>query len=219
MQGENSDFLNGFAFRLGTRADALGYSQADIAARLGTKPPRVNNWFKGKNLPRARERAELVRLLRCTGDWLFHGNGDPEESSEKQNIPEGTAPVRAVPLISWTHAGRSSAYEEMPKHWLGSVSSMSRDRRAFALTIEGDSMEPRFFPGDRVVLEPSNEPANGKPAVAKFVDDESVQLRIYFKLPTGRIRLAPVNPIYPTLEHKPSEFAWIFPVAELNRAI
>jgi SOS-response transcriptional repressor LexA len=217
-QEENSDFLNGFAFRLGTRADALGLSQADIAARLGAKAPRVNNWFKGKNLPRARERGELVKLLGCTSDWLFNGVGGPDQSSEKIDIPDGAHPIRSVPLISWAHAGAAATYDEMPKHWQGTLSSMSRDRRAFAVAIEGDSMEPKFLHGDRVVLEPSNQPVSGKPVVARFVDD-SVQLRIYFKMPSGRIRLAPINPIYPTLEHKPSEFTWIFPVAELNRSI
>ncbi len=196
----------------------MGLSQADIAAKLGTKPPRVNNWFKGKNFPRSIERAPLAKLLACTSDWLYSGIGEPEGSSEVRDEVAGGIPVRAVPLISWTHAGTAATYEEMPKHWQGSISSMSRDRRAFALTIEGDCMEPKFLSGDRVVCEPSNPPHNGKPVVARFVDD-NVALRIYHKLPNGKIRLAPLNPIYPTIEHKPSEFAWIFPVVELNRPI
>ncbi len=126
--------------------------------------------------------------------------------------------MRAVPLISWAHAGSAANYEAMPRHWQGSLSSMSRDRKAFALVIEGDSMEPKFLPGDRVVCEPSNPPHNGKPVVVKFTTD-AVQLRIYHKMPSGKIRLAPVNPIYPTLEHDPAEIAWIFPVCELNRPV
>ncbi len=196
-----------------------GLSQAEIASRLGIKPPRVNHWFKGNNFPRSRERAELAKLLGCRSGWLFEGEGSPEGNTEKLDIPDEGLAVRSVPLVSWAHAGSAATYEELPKHWRGSVSSMSRDRRAFAVAVEGDSMEPKFLPGDRIVLEPSNPPCNGKPVVAKFAHDESVQLRIYFKLPSGRIRLAPINPIYPTLEHKASDFAWIFPVAELNRAI
>lgn len=79
-------------------------------------------------------------------------------------------------------------------------------------------MEPKFLPGDRVVLEPGHAPVNGKPVVAKFIDD-AVQLRVYHKMPSGAIRLAPLNPVYPTLEHAPAAFAWIFPVAELIRPI
>jgi hypothetical protein len=53
--------------------------------------------------------------------------------------------------------------------------------------------------------------------VAKHVSEE-VQLRIYTKLPSGKIRLAPANPLYPTIEHDPHEFLWIYPVKELVRS-
>lgn len=221
MQGENTEILNAFAFRLNARAGALGLSQADIAQKLGAKAPRVNNWFQGKNFPRSRERVELVRILRCTSDWLFNGEGDPEPASEvplQEDSRILKIAVRAVPLISWVHAGAAASYDELPKHWHGSVSSMSRDKRAFALTIEGDSMEPKFLSGDRVVCEPTNPPHNGRPVVVKYSDD-AVQLRIYHKLPNGKIRLAPINPVYPTIEHKPSDFDWIWPVCELSRAV
>lgn len=218
MQEKNTEYLSSFAFRLNGRAEHVGLSQADIAERLNAKPPRVNHWFKGHNLPRSRERAELVKLLKCTADWLFDGQGSPEGDTEKLNLPADAIAVRSIPVISWAHAGAAANYDEMPKHFQGVISTMSRDRRAFALTIEGDSMEPKFLSGDRVVLEPSGGPINGKPVVAKFVND-SVQLRIFFRLPSGKIRLSPINQVYPAIEHSPSEFAWIFPVVELNRSM
>lgn len=97
------------------------------------------------------------------------------------------------------------------------VRSGSRDPRAFAVTVEGDSMEPKVFQGDRVICEPSRHPINGKPVVAKY-DNEDVQLRIYHKLPNGKIRLAPLNSVYPTIEYELDEFHWIYPVLELVRS-
>ena len=79
-------------------------------------------------------------------------------------------------------------------------------------------MEPKIFAGDRVICEPSRSPVNGKPVVAKY-DSEEVQLRIYTRLPNGKIRLACMKPeIYPTIEHEPEGFLWIYPVKELVRA-
>ena len=222
MQEENTDTLADFAFRLGARAASVGLSQKDIAGKLGVQPPRVGNWFQGRNFPRARERVELAKLLGVRLEWLIQGEGEPESSQQNQvneEAEEYGAAVREVPVISWTHAGVAATYDAMPKHWHGKVASTSRDRRAFALVIEGDSMEPRFFAGDRVICEPSNEPRNGKPVVAKFTDD-AVQLRIYSKMPDGKIRLASLRPeIYPPEVHERSDFSWIFPVRELIRSV
>lgn len=122
-------------------------------------------------------------------------------------------------MISWSHAGEAATYDEMPKHWHGAVASTSRDPKAFAVTVEGDCMEPKFFAGDRVVLEPSAERRNGKAVVAKLADD-AVHLRIYTKLPNGTIRLTSLKPdIYPPLDYTAKDFNWIYPVRELVRSV
>jgi SOS-response transcriptional repressor LexA len=219
LQEENTDKLEEFKFRLGRCADEAQLSQADIAARLGIQPSRVGNWFQGRNLPSQRTLISLAKLLGTTTEWLLDGTGpgNSDPVVQEARATYGTD-VRAVPLVSWAHAGEATTYEEIPKHARGSVSSMSRDRRAFALTIEGDSMEPKFLPGDRVVCEPSRSAVNGKPVIAKFVDD-AVQLRVFQKMPGGKIRLAPLNPVYAATEHDPEEFHWIFPVVELSRPV
>lgn len=225
MQAENSEILREFAFRLERAATQAGLTQAQIAGKMGIKESsgRINNWFKARNFPRAAERPVLARLLGVRSDWLFHGRGEPQEYSNDTVLnaaqSEYGVAMREVPLISWTHAGEAANYEAMPRHWQGRVPTSSRDPRAFALTIEGDSMEPRFFAGDCVICEPSHEPRNGKPVVAKWANDE-VQLRIYHKLPSGKISLSSLKPlIYPTVEHDPAGFHWIFPVKQLVRDV
>lgn len=222
-QEENAEFLEGFAWRLQSTAEARGLTQIAIAERLGVKRPRVGHWFTGRNLPRKAERLGLANLLGVSLDWLIYGRTERDTieatNVEQARIEAGGIPVRQIPVISWTHAGEAATYEEMPKHFHGSVASMSTDPRAFAVTVEGDCMEPKVYPGDRVVCEPSNEPRNGRIVVAKYRNDE-VALRIYTKLPSGSIRLASMKPdIYPTIEHSPSDFYWIYPVKELSRAL
>jgi phage repressor protein C with HTH and peptisase S24 domain len=222
LQAENTEILQDFAFRLDGRAALLNLTQVQIAERLGVKVARVNHWFKARNFPRARERVALAEVLGVNIEWLMHGAGPVEKSTH--SVSEGAAgygevSVREVPVISWSHAGEAATYEEMPKHWQGRVATSSRDRKAFAVIVEGDCMEPKFLPGDRVVLEPHAELRNGKPVVAKLVDD-AVQLRIYTKLPSGAIRLASLKPeIYPTIDYKLADFHWIYPVRELVRSV
>lgn len=217
-QEENREALADFAFRLNARAEHLGLSQTEIAERLGLKLPRVSNWFQGRNFPRKRERLELARILGVNLEWLIQGEGEPERKLQEDAAPYGTA-VREVPVISWSHAGEAASYEEMPKHWQGSVATTSRDRKAFAVTVEGDCMEPKFFAGDRVVLEPNAERRNGKPVVARLADD-TIHLRIYTKLHSGTIRLTSLKPdAYPALDIAEKDFHWIYPVRELVRSV
>lgn len=221
-QEENSEILRSFGWRLQNLASARRLEQSDISERLGVGLSRVGNWFHGRNFPRRSERMRLAGLLGVTVEYLIHGAEEnsritPEEVQE-QRERYGGSPVRELPVVSWSHAGQAAAYEEMPRNFLGRASTASTDPRAFAVIVEGDSMEPKVFAGDRVVCEPSQAPVNGKPVVAKYANEE-VQIRIYHKLPNGKIRLASMKPeIYPTIEHDPAGFMWIYPVKELIRA-
>lgn len=187
----------------------------------GSGSGRVNNWFKARNFPRSVERPTLAKLLGVRPQWLYQGEGEPQKFSDNSEVNATVEKqgfeMRQIPVISWSHAGEAVAYEEMPKHFHGKISSSSTDPKAFGLTVEGDSMEPKIFAGDRVVCEPSRPPVNGKPVVAKY-DSEAVQLRIYYRLPSGKIRLAPFNPVYPTIEYDAETFLWIYPVKELVRS-
>ena len=222
-QEESTEFLRAFAFRLNQLASRNGLQQVDVAQRLGVKPARVGNWFQGRNLPRKAERVQLARMLGVTVDWLVNGETEKDRDqvaeAEQARVEMGGEEVRQVPVISWTHAGEAIAYEQMPRHFHGRVATTSKDPRAFAVTVEGDSMEPKVFAGDRVICEPSRSPVNGKVVVAKHANEE-VQLRVYHKLPNGNIRLSAYrSDVYPPVEHEPSGFLWIYPVKELNRAL
>jgi phage repressor protein C with HTH and peptisase S24 domain len=220
-QEENSEILRAFAWRLQNLANEKGLEQTDLAERLGVSISRVGNWFHGRNFPRRSERPKLAGLLGVTVEYLVKGAAEggriTPEGVQEERSRFGGPPVREIPVISWSHAGAAVAYEEMPKHFHGKVSTTSRDPKAFAVTVEGDSMEPRVFAGDRVVCEPSREPVNGKPVVAKHNTDD-VQLRIYHKLTNGKIRLSAYNSIYFPTDYNPDSFQWIYPVKELVRS-
>lgn len=220
-QEENTELLQAFALRLGNLAEMKRLTQTDIAEKLGVSLSRVSNWFQGRNYPRRADRPKLAQMLGVTLEFLIHGTTEAgnytTEKVQEARALLGGDPMRQIPVISWSHAGAAMAYEEMPRHWQGSSPTTSRDPRAFALIVEGDCMEPKYLPGDRVVLEPSRPPVNGKPVVARLTNDE-VQLRIYHKMSTGEIKLSSLRPeIYPTETYMPDAFAWIYPVLELIR--
>lgn len=133
------------------------------------------------------------------------------------NVHGRSIPLRWVPVVSWAHAGEAASYEELPPHWRDdSAPTECRDPKAFALVVDGDSMEPRCLNGDIVVVMPSEEPRSGCLVVAKLRDD-GVVLRRYSHLSGGRIRLTAYNSLYPATDHDRAEFHWIYPVESTVR--
>ncbi len=172
-------------------------------------------------MPMKRERQDLARLVGKSVEWLMTGT-EPvggDEARVAADLGDAAHEQRQVPVISWSHAGEATTYEELPKHWQGRAPTSSTNSKAFAVIVEGDCMEPKALPGDRVIVEPGGDLRNGRAVVAKLADD-GVQLRIYTKLANGMIRLASMKPeIYPTMDYKTADFHWIYPVRELVRTL
>lgn len=118
--------------------------------------------------------------------------------------------MRMIPVVGWAHAGDAASYEEIPDAWKEKIATECRDQKAFGVRLEGDSMEPKFSEGDILILQPSEQAHSGSLVVARFKDDGVIFRRLEM---TGKtITLVPLNPRYQATQHKPEEFAWIYPI-------
>ncbi|HTI71490.1 MAG TPA: S24 family peptidase [Candidatus Limnocylindria bacterium] len=125
-------------------------------------------------------------------------------------------PNRAVPVVSWARAGEGIHYEDLCRQLEEWVSTDSRDANAFAVILEGDSMEPRFFAGDRVVVAPNSEPRNGDYVLARMRDGGVLFKQFQRTGPEGRVvRLSSINANYQPKELPVDEFLYIYPATEV----
>ncbi len=126
----------------------------------------------------------------------------------------------SVPVVSWAAAGSAKDYEDLCHHLDEVIGTDCRDPNSFAIILEGDSMEDKFYAGDRVVFAPNLEPRNSDAVVAKLRDG-----RVLFKWfsrtgPEGnRIRLSSENPNYEPIEIEAEEFQFIYPAWEVRRRL
>jgi SOS-response transcriptional repressor LexA len=128
--------------------------------------------------------------------------------------------VQSVPVISWASAGRGKDFDDLDAQLDEQVSSDCRDTNAFAIILEGDSMEPSFFAGDRVVFMPNSEPRNGDAVLARLNDGGVLFKRYLCTGPEGtRIRLTSENPNYSPIELKRADFRFIYPAYEVKRLL
>ena len=128
--------------------------------------------------------------------------------------------AKKTPVVSWAAAGAARAYEDLANQIEETVETDCKDPNAFAIIIEGDSMEPRFYAGDRIIFAPNLEPRNGDAVVAKLNDG-----RVYFKNfyrtgPEGsKIKLVSENSNYNPMEFEKSELAFVYPAWEVKRRL
>ena len=185
-----------------------GISQEILAARLDITRSYLSQVENGEPAS-AKLQARFRRLAeRAKADGL----ADFSQKLDQSGVPDDAEIVRLrlVPLVSWAQAGRAVDYDELPASWQKKVHTSVEDPRAFAVSIAGDSMEPRYHEGDVAFLEPS-KPVRQHDTVIARLKEEGVVFKIYHR--TGdTVRLSSYNPAYLPFEVAASEIAWVFPV-------
>ena len=78
----------------------------------------------------------------------------------------------------------------------------------YALEISGDSMEPAYREGDRIIVAPEAPIRRGDRVVTKTVDGE-VMAKVLGQRTETRVQLLSFNPAYEPRELKPVEIAWM----------
>jgi repressor LexA len=187
----------------------LGLGQQAMADRLRISRPYLSEIENERRQP---SEALLQKLALLKQESESKGNFE----SRLKNSPAG----RGVPIISWARAGAASSYEEMPFDWQDVIPSDCPDDNAFGLILVGDSMEPKYSPGDVVVLMPLRQPRSNQLVGAK-IREQGVVFKILTVLTAPRrFRLSSYNSaVYPPVEHLESDFEWIYPAYEVRRRL
>jgi SOS-response transcriptional repressor LexA len=168
---------------------AIGVSQASIsdAKRKGKIPPE---W--------------LVKMATERGVnpvWVLTGHGQMKiESPSLFNVSAGPD-LRRVPVISFVQAGDwTEAIEEFSpseaEEFVAVTSSVGP--RTFGLRVVGNSMEPEFWAGEIVIVDPDREAETGAFVVAKINNDEATFKQLIKD--GGSVFLRPLNSAYPIMD-------------------
>jgi hypothetical protein len=82
---------------------------------------------------------------------------------------------------------------------------------AIAWRIDGDSMSPRFQHGDLVVVRTGVPARSGHPCIARLRGQIGVVCKVFEESP-GFLRLAAINPAFPTQEFPRKQLEWALDV-------
>jgi SOS-response transcriptional repressor LexA len=191
---------------------ASGHTPGELAAHVGVSPQAISQWLSGDTKPEPANGIKAARFLGVTYEWIM--TGDKNVAAPSQEILSRTA---RVPLISSIQAGswrRPIAYTESDfPEWLFTERAVSED--AFALDIEGSSMEPDFRAGDRIIVDPAVSPTPGDFVVAKLDGDDEATFKKYRPKGFDRtgqplsVELVPLNEDWPVLILSIENPGWI----------
>ena len=208
--------------RLKTARTRLGLTQQGLAEVTGFSLSAVGNWESGQNLPSPKKLGVLAEKLEVTIDYLLgHKSGTGVYRSPRAASSGGQVQteIRQVPIVAWAQAGELVAYTDLEAPWNEYTATSCRDENCFAVTIEGDSMEPKYSAGDIAILMPNVEPRNGCLVVCKL-KNEGVFFKLFHQTGEGKIfRLSSYNSVYPVMECRKEDFIWVYPVYQVTKNV
>ena len=196
--------------RIDQRLKALNMTRRAAEIKAFGKPDAIRNWSrKDKNvLPRMDTLAVLAPVLETTAAWLMYGvdtptlTGDATPAVQAPPLPARNTMPLDVPVMG-TAAGSLARgafqleggvvdYVRRPPALIGA-------RDIYALYVEGSSMEPQYFPGDLIYVNPHKPPRIGDIVVVQCRNGEhtpeEASLGIYRKRTERAITIGKRNPV------------------------
>ncbi|SMB88012.1 SOS-response transcriptional repressor LexA (RecA-mediated autopeptidase) [Pasteurella testudinis DSM 23072] len=156
---------------------------------------RIANYETDARTPDLDDIAVIAKALKVDPAELAFG-GD--------NVIPATLGSHSVPLISHVQAGTWTGINDL-KDTIGDyeyiLTGLEVSEDSFALTIKGDSMEPEFYEGDIVIVDPNIKPIAGEFVVAVNGEYEAT-FKKYRVVGTDdlwreQFELVPLNSDYP----------------------
>lgn len=208
--------MSDFSTRLIALRQRKGYSQEQLALKMGVTKQTISNYERDIRSPDRVTIERLSNILDCSVGYLM---GTEEEVNAqrrldeiraeslaygetklttllgKQSIPSNIRPIdglhhQRVPMLGSVAAGEPIYDEEIGVYVDSPINCDA------ALTVRGDSMTPTYQDGDIVYIKCRPDVPEGAVAVV-FLDDEATLKHVY-KRPTG-FTLISDNPAYPPI--------------------
>jgi phage repressor protein C with HTH and peptisase S24 domain len=188
-------------------AEKYGMSPSGLARRAGLDPttfnPSKRSAAGGKQRWPSTE--SIAKVLDATGASLG-------EFVSLTGDGSGRGPVRRVPVLGYAKAGAEGYFDDAGfptgQGWDEVLFPDMGERRVYALEIAGDSMEPVYRDGDRIIVCPDDSIRRGDRVVVRTRGGEVMAKEISV-LTESRVELLSLNPAHAPRSLSQDEIAWM----------
>lgn len=165
-------------------------SQGELAQRLHVHQTAISQWETERTETDIGNLQAMAELFNVSLDYLT-GKENAERRVAKNIVNISDALPHRVPLLGSVAAGIPILAEENYDVYVDAP-----EKADFALTIEGDSMEPLYLNGDIVYIR--RVPGVDDGQIAVVLIDDSATLKRVFRQKDG-VQLVPENRKYPPM--------------------
>ncbi|HSI13767.1 MAG TPA: XRE family transcriptional regulator [Chthoniobacter sp.] len=209
---------------LHTARESAGLSLAELAKRTGY-PTMILSQLESGTIHASEKLIDALcrELPTLSKEDMMGGSDHPhvirEDGMEathgarvKLTLPLGMQ-GQYVPLLSYAQAGMwDSSHSDAMYDYTSIFALNVDDRRAFAIKVAGNSMEPALHEGDMVICSPAQQLHNGDAAVVR-TRSENVYIKYWHKR-GDRVLLESANPDYKPIEYPVGEIAGAWPIVQ-----
>lgn len=182
-----------FKDRLLTALSVRNMSAAELSRLSGIDEATLSNYKKGKYVPKQRKTEAIANALGISISWLMGADVPMYAKSDNANI-QSVSKGYKIPVLGYVRAGIPIEAVEEILDYEEISQEMARQGEYFALSIKGDSMEPKISEGDVVIVRKQEIVENGELAVV-LVNGNDATVKKFYKNDNG-ITLISTNPAY-----------------------
>lgn len=186
-----------FSRNLNRYIDMSNKTQREIAHSIGVSPQTFNTWCQGIAIPRM---GKVQRLA----DYFHIGKSDLIDD-KPLNPPQSTTKGVAINVLGRVAAGLPIEAVENIIDTEEISEALARTGDFFGLQIHGDSMEPRIYDGDVVIVRQQEDAESGEIVIALINGDDAVCKRL--SKYAGGLSLISLNSKYDPLIFSNDEIA------------
>ncbi|MGG2140849.1 S24 family peptidase [Symbiopectobacterium sp. RP] len=179
-------------------------SVTELSRRIGMPQPTLHRMLNGEvKSPRLAVVQNLAKFFNVEANDLLYkdltlkDNNQPEEIQQNEAFPSQPIPLTftKVPMLGTAQLGGGGYWD--PQEYAvgqgdGYVLWPTKDKDAFALKCQGDSMMPRIQHGEFVVIEPNRKFKPGDEVLVQDTQGE-VMVKIFLFQKDGIVNLLSIN--------------------------
>ncbi len=192
-------------------AHSFGYSTSGLAKKAGLDPTTFN---KSKRIgpdgkPRWPSTESLALVLGATSATM----ADFMSLMGAEDLPAANL-QKIIPVIGYAQAGKNGFFDDagypIGDGWdtITLTEFEGSKARVYALEVSGDSMEPLYRAGDRLVISPGATVRRGDRVVVRTNNGE-VMAKELARQTASKIELRSFNPHYADRALSMNEIAWM----------
>lgn len=183
---------------------ARGYSLQDLAEKIGTSKSQIDKLEKGERRLTLDWMRRLADGLTCTITDIIIA-GESAQTAGHMKAANIQSMPRDLPLVGGVKGGIHGFFFDNGKvsDFVGRPANLLGISSAFAVYAIGDSMEPRFFAGELLYVNPNRPLSKGCFAVVELTDGQGL-VKQFLRQDDKTITLYQFNPAKELTLKKPT---------------